>query len=279
MPKTLTEAQIESWRRDGFLFPLRVMSEEAAAEFGRKLEAARADRRLRLKGGQTKINLLLPWVYEFATDAHLLDIVEDLLGPDLMIYHSTLWAKQGGAGEYVSWHQDNTYFGHYPCEVLSVWLALTPATVENGCMQYLPGTHRLGQLGLREPDVSDGNLLASGQTADFDASTVTPVPVELRPGEIAIHHAFLIHNSIPNRSGQTRMGMTFIYHPPHLRQYGDVRTSAMLVRGEDRHGHFDHEAPPDASDEAATRTRFDRAVGLYRAKVRELGNSTIERFD
>ncbi|MPY70148.1 MAG: hypothetical protein GEU92_08675 [Alphaproteobacteria bacterium] len=140
MPKALTEQQIESYRRDGFLLPIRVMSEDAAATFSEKLLAARADGQLRVKGGQTKINLLLPWVHEFATDDRLLDVVEDLLGPDLMIYHSTLWAKQPRAGEYVSWHQDNTYFGHDPCEVLSVWLALTPATVETGCMQYLPGT-------------------------------------------------------------------------------------------------------------------------------------------
>jgi hypothetical protein len=76
-----------------------------------------------------------------------------------------------------------------------------------------------------------------------------------------------------------RMGMTFIYHPPRLRQFGEVRTSAMLVRGEDRYGNFDHEAPPDPSDEAGTRERFRQAVDLYRAKVRELGNSTITRFD
>jgi ectoine hydroxylase-related dioxygenase (phytanoyl-CoA dioxygenase family) len=209
----------------------------------------------------------------------LLDIVEDLLGPDLMIYHSTLWAKQPAAGEYVSWHQDNTYFGHTPCEVLSVWLALTQATVENGCMQYLPGTHALGQLPLTAPDIGENNLLASGQTVDYDVSDIAPVPVELRPGEIAIHHAHLIHNSLPNASDGTRTGMTFIYHPPSVRQLGEARTSALLVRGEDRFGHFEPEAPPDETDAAATRVRFDRAVALYRAKVRELGNSTITRFD
>ena len=279
MPKALTEEQIASWKRDGFLFPVRVMSEEMAAEFAARMTQARSDGLLRVKGGQTKMNVLLPWVYDFASSEPLLDIVEDLLGPDLMIYHSTLWAKQPRAGEYVSWHQDNTYFGHDPCEVLSVWLALTPATVETGCMQYLPGTHKLGQLPLTAPDVSDGNLLASGQTVDYDVSGITPVPVELRPGEIAIHHAFLIHNSFPNRSTEPRIGMTFIYHPPSLHQLGNVKTSAMLVRGEDRYGNFEHEMPPDPNDAEATQARFIQARDLYRAKVRELGNSTITRFD
>jgi non-heme Fe2+,alpha-ketoglutarate-dependent halogenase len=279
MPKALTPQQVEAYKRDGFLFPIRMMPEEDAIEMGARMMKAREDGLLRIKGGQTKMNVLLPWVYEFATSERLLDIVEDLLGPDLMIYHSTLWAKQPRAGEYVSWHQDNTYFGHDPCEVLSVWLALTPATVETGCMQYLPGTHRLGQLGLTTPDVSDGNLLASGQTVDYDVSGIEPVPVILRPGEIAIHHAFLIHNSFPNRSDRPRMGMTFIYHPPSLHQLGQVKTSAMLVRGEDRYGNFDHEIPPDPADEPATFARFEKARDLYRAKVRELGNSTITRFD
>ncbi|MPY70136.1 MAG: phytanoyl-CoA dioxygenase family protein [Alphaproteobacteria bacterium] len=279
MPKALTEAQIAGYERDGFLFPVRVMSEEDTVGFHRLLAEAEAAGKLRGKGGQTKFYLRFPWVHALATNPALLDMVEDLIGPDIMLYHNTMWAKSGGGHAYVSWHQDNTYFGHDPCEVLTVWFAITPATTESGCMQFLPGTHRLGQLALKQPDINDANLLSSGQTVDFDSATVDPVPVELRPGEASIHHAFLIHGSLPNRSSEPRMGMTFIYHRPGLRQMGEARTSALLVRGEDRFNNFDHESPPVREDDPETVSRYRHAVSLYREKVRELGNRTIERFD
>ena len=146
--------------------------------------------------------------------------------------------RRSGFPDYVSWHQDNTYFGHEPCEVLTAWVALTPATVESGCMEFLPGTHKLGQLPLQQAETGGANMLSSGQTAEIGAAGAAPVPVELRPGEASIHHAFLVHGSRPNRTARRRMGISLIYHPPHLRQIGACRTSALLARGEDRFGHF-----------------------------------------
>jgi len=279
MSKLLNDDQVSTYDRDGFVFPVRVMSEADAVSFGDRILAAEADGKLRARGGETKFYLRFPWVYELATRPEILDAVEDLIGPDIMLYHNSIWAKRGGGGHYVSWHQDNTYFGHYPCEVLSMWIALTPATVANGCMQFLPGTHRLGQLPLAGNDVNDANMLTSGQTVEFDPNSVDAVPIELQPGEASLHHAFLIHGSLPNWTEDLRMGMTLIFHPPHLRQAGDVRTSALLVRGEDRYGHFDRETPPVAEDDEATVEAYERAVMLYRSKVREMGNSTIERFE
>jgi hypothetical protein len=122
-------------------------------------------------------------------------------------------------------------------------------------------------------------MLSSGMTVDFDVASARPVPIVLAPGEVSIHHAFLIHGSSPNRGKDRRLGLTFIYHPPHLRQLGACRTSAMLVRGEDRYGHFDHEVPPIAADDPRTVANHERFVEQYRAKVRELGNPTVTRFD
>lgn len=278
MPKVLTDAQVESYHRDGFVFPVPVMSADQAADFRGKLESSRKDGKM-TGSGQTKFYLRFPWVYDLATSDPVLDAVEDLIGPDIMLYHNTMWSKDGGDGAYVSWHQDNTYFGHDPCEVLTVWVALSPATVESGCMQFLPGTQKLGQLPLTDPDIDSGNLLSSGQTVDFDASTIDPVPVELEPGEASIHHAFLIHGSLPNQSDHRRLGMTLIYHPPHLKQVGNCRTSALLVRGEDPYGNFDLEQPPGPAEDEDTMARYRTAVSLYRAKVKELGNMTVTRFD
>ena len=278
MPKALSTEQVEQYHRDGFVSPVRVVSEDNAADFRRQMENAEAAGDL--KGiSQTKFYLRFPWVHKMATQPALLDVVEDLIGPNIMLYHNTVWFKEGGDGAYVSWHQDNTYFGHDPCEVLTAWMAITPANIGNGCMQFMPGTQKLGQLDLKEADIHGSNMLTSGQTADFDPATVTPFPVELEPGECSIHHAFLVHGSLPNNAPDRRMGITFIYHPPQLGQIGNCRTSALLVRGEDSYGKFDHEQAPDEADMEGNIARHEQAVDAYRAKVRELGNITVARLD
>ncbi len=122
-------------------------------------------------------------------------------------------------------------------------------------------------------------MLSSGQVAQFDAREFHPVATSLAPGEASIHHAWMIHGSPPNKGADRRIGITFVYHPPHLKQKGQLRTSALLVRGEDRFGHFEPEQPPLSADDPGAIARHERCASLYRAKAQELGNQTITRFD
>lgn len=279
MPKRLTDEQVTQYRRDGFVSPVRMLSPAEAPEARRELEAMEAEQGGALRGlARTKFYLRYPWAFRIATHQAILDAVEDLIGPDILLYQNTIWAKNAGEDSHVSWHQDNTYFGHEPCEVLSVWVALSPSRPESGSMRFLPGSHRLGQLPVRH-EVQDGNMLSSGQVADFDSAKFEPVATSLEPGEASIHHAFLIHGSPPNRSHDRRLGITFVYHPPSVRQIGELRTSAMLVRGEDRYGTFEPEQPPLSADDPETIARQVRGAALYRAKAEELGNRTIARHD
>ncbi|MDC0033111.1 phytanoyl-CoA dioxygenase family protein [Alphaproteobacteria bacterium] len=278
MPKALSTEQIEQYHSDGYVSRVRIISKGEAETFRHRIEETESAGDLR-GVGQTKFYLRHPWVHRLATQPALLDAVEDLIGPNIMLYHNTVWFKEGSDGAYVSWHQDNTYFGHDPCEVLTAWMAITPATIDSGCMQFLPGTQKFGQQELKPPDIGGSNMLSSGQTAKFDASTVEPFPVELQPGECSIHHAFLIHGSLPNNAPDRRMGITFIYHPPHLGQLGNCRTSALLVRGKDLYGNFDHEEAPNETDVTGNIARHEKAVTAYREKVRELGNITVARLD
>jgi ectoine hydroxylase-related dioxygenase (phytanoyl-CoA dioxygenase family) len=227
---------------------------------------------------RTKFYLRYPWAFRLATRPAILDAVEDLIGPDILLYQNTAWVKNAGENSYVSWHQDNTYFGHVPCEVLSVWVALSPSRPESGSMRFLPGSHKEGRLPVKY-DLQDGNMLSSGQVADVDLSRYQPVATSLEPGEASIHHAWMIHGSPPNETKDRRLGVTFVYHPPWLTQIGTVRTSALLVRGEDRYGHFEPETPPLSADDPQTMARHERGAALYRAKAEELGNLTIARRD
>ena len=279
MPKVLTAEQVENYGRDGFVTPVRVLSPAEVASCRRELEAAETTMGGALRGLiRTKFYLRYPWAYRLATNKTILDAVEDLIGPDILLYQNTVWAKTAGEDSYVSWHQDNTYFGHQPCNVLSVWVALTPSKPESGSMRFLKGSHKLGQLPLRY-DIKDGNMLSSGQVADVDASAFEAVATSLEPGEASIHHAFMVHGSPPNKSKERRVGVTFVYHSPSLTQLGSLKTSALLVRGKDRYGHFEAEKPPLAADDPDTIARHERWAGLYRAKAAELGNATIARHD
>ena len=279
MPKVLTKQQVENYRRDGFVSPVRVLSTAAAAECRRELEAMEAAMGGTLRGpARTKFYLRYPWAFRTATQPAILDAVEDLIGPDILLYQNTVWAKNAGEDSHVSWHQDNTYFGHVPCEVLSVWVALSPSKPESGSMRFLPGSQKLGQLPVRY-EVQDANMLSSGQVADFEMSAFEPVATSLEPGEASIHHAFLIHGSPPNKTKERRLGITFVYHSPALRQIGELRTSALLVRGQDRYGYFEPEQPPLSADDPDTIARHERGAALYRAKAEELGNRTITRND
>ena len=279
MPKRLTQQQVENYRRDGFLSPVSMISAADAADARRELAVVEGSFGGALRGPvRTKLYLRYPWVYRLATTTAILDAVEDLIGPDILLYQNTVWAKNAGESTYVSWHQDNTYFGHVPCDVVSVWLALSPSKPEGGSMRFLSGSHKLGQLPVRY-EVEERNMLSSGQHVDADLSAFNAVATSLEPGEASLHHAWMVHGSPPNVSAERRVGVTFVYHSPALTQLGTLKTSALLVRGEDRYGHFELEEPPLAADDPATIARHERGASLYRAKAEELGNHTIARHD
>ncbi len=279
MPKRLTRVETEFFANNGFVSPVRVLSNDEAAQCRREYESLETAMGGALKGiARTKFYLRHPFAYRLATHPAILDAVEDLIGPDILLYQNTAWVKEAGESSYVSWHQDNTYFGHHPCEVVSVWVALTPSLPQSGSMRFLPGSHKLGQLPVRYEPLN-GNMLSSGQVAQFEARDFHAVATSLAPGEASIHHAWMIHGSPPNKGSERRIGITFVYHPPHLRQKGQLRTTALLVRGEDRFGHFDMEQPPVSADDPETIAHHERCASLYRAKAQELGNQTIARFD
>lgn len=280
MPKVLTEEQVEQYHRDGFVSPVRVISEDEAIAIRQKIEAFEAAQGDVIHGTQkTKCSLLFPFVYELASCQRILDAVEDLIGPDILQYQAACWFKEPEAGSYVSWHQDCSYYGMDPLELVSAWVALSPATAESGCMQVVPGSHKEGQYPVEYTEVSPENLLASGQNTLFDFDEDKVQLMELQPGEMSMHHVALVHSSRPNHSQDRRMGIAMGYFPPHVRQTTKLKASAMLMRGEDRFGHYPlDEKPPVAADDPETIAAHERGVSLYRNKAMECGNETAWRL-
>lgn len=243
MPKVLTTDAIEGLRRDGFHFPIPGVSEAEAADYRRQLEAFEAANGGALKGAHRfKTHLLFKWLADLVRAPHILDPVEDLIGPNILCWTTHWFIKEPRSESYVSWHQDNNYWGLDTKDLVSVWIALSPATLESGCMRMLPGSH----LNPPMPHVdtrAEHNMLTRGQTImDIDESKA--VDIELKTGEAALFDYSIAHASPPNRSDDRRIAVVLRYIPPQTKQLLADWDSAALVRGEDCYGHFEHEPVP-----------------------------------
>ena len=264
-PVTMGHCQrlAENFRRDGFVAPLRIVGAAEAVDHRRRLEEAEAV--VGPLSYQAKVHTILRSPLELATHPRVLDMVEALIGPNILLWTTTYIIKEPHARAHVSWHQDLTYWGLSGDDQVSMWLALTPANRDNGCMRLVPGSHLGGHRRHRVTD-SDTNLLFQGQTVEgVDESQ--EVYCTLEPGEASFHHGWTLHSSLPNRSGERRIGLNAQYMATHIRQTKHDRDSAMLVRGVDAFGHFRADTPAreDLEPEALARQReLDR---LYRETI------------
>ena len=243
MPKILTQQQIDTYHRDGCVFPVRVMSESDAKEIRARLEAFEAEHGGPLKGAlRHKSHLLFTWLADLVRQAKIVDAVEDLYGGDLFCWTTNFFIKEARNPAFVSWHQDSTYWGLDRPDVVTAWVALTPANKSNGAMEYIPGTHTTDQIPHRDTFARD-NLLTRGQEVAVQVDESKARVVELQPGEISLHHVRLVHGSPPNPSGDRRIGFAIRYIPTSVRQIAG-EDSATLVRGVDNQHNFEHEPRP-----------------------------------
>ena len=257
------ERVAESFRRDGFVAPLRIIDAAETADHRRRLEKAEAA--FGPLNYQAKVHTILRSPLELVTHPCVLDIVEALIGPNILLWTATYIIKEPDTATHVSWHQDLTYWGLSGDDQVSMWLALSPATQANGCMRLVPRSHLVGRHDHRITE-SDSNLLFQGQTVD-GVEESQAVYCTLEPGEASFHHGWTLHSSLPNRSGERRIGLNAQYVATHIRQTKHNRDTALLVRGVDTFGHFGLDIPArgDLEPEAVERQReLDR---LYRETI------------
>lgn len=239
MGRHLNEQQEEAFVRDGYVAPVRVMSPTDAEAYRLRVEEyiATVPDPAQLR---TKVHLDCPALMDIVHLPEIVDAVSDVLGPDLLCRSSSLFVKDPLDGAYVAWHQDATYWELDPPAVATAWIALTPSTAENGALRVLPRSHLRPLMTHRLTD-AQGNLLTRGQEIADDINEGQAVTIELAPGEMSLHDVRLAHASAPNRSEDRRIGYAIRYLAARVRNTGDRRDSAVLVRGVDRHGHFDAE--------------------------------------
>ena len=248
---SLSAEQVERYRAEGYLSPVAALSASEA-------ESARAslDALMVRTGGLTdaglrhKPHLHSKWVSDLVRHPRVLDAVESILGPDLLVWRSIFFVKPARDPRYIAWHQDSAYWGLSSDEEVTAWIALTPSTRENGCLRVVPGSHRKPAIphALR---FDRHNILVRGQDAVIEVGEGEARSLELRPGEMSLHHVRMLHGSEGNASDEPRVGLAVRYISTRVSQRG-FRQSSTLVRGEDRFGHFDLEPAPrwDADPES-----------------------------
>jgi Phytanoyl-CoA dioxygenase (PhyH) len=262
MAKVLTDTQVNHFRSQGWLAPLRAVDAAQAADCAARIGAYEAtmgesaNRSLKIKG-----HLAMPWLVELGRNTAILDVLEDLIGPDIMLFGASIFSKGGKDRAYVSWHQDSAYFGLDPHEEITAWVAFTQTSVGNGALQVLAGSH-LGPDLVHEETYAPDNMLARGQALKIDDES-RAVTIELKPGEFSLHHERTAHGSKPNRSAAPRIGFAFFYIPTHVRSTVGRRT-ATLVRGVDRYGHWDPDPLPQCDFDPVAFAAMRAAWGQYR---------------
>jgi hypothetical protein len=247
----LTDEQLTGYEELGFVQSIPVLSEAEVRHYRAEIEKTR-----RAVGGRvTRINaahLFFRWAWELSTHAGVLDCMEQLLGPNILLKSTRLFYKLGRSASFVGWHQDGITEREEGRHVPGVWIGLTAATIENGCLRVVPRSHRLGLVPHDFRPHAD-NLTTGGVTAQ--ARVDSPHDVVMRPGEMSLHHPLVLHSSNPNRSAGPRIGFTATYSTPAL---AGSRTAVAWVRGDGPRDRFEViDEPPYES--------FEEAVAAYRA--------------
>lgn len=267
--KSLHAGQLRQYRDEGYLSPVPAIGPQAARELRANIEAVEAG-----NGGiwprhqSLKAHLVYTWLDRIVRHPAILDVVEDIVGPDIVCWSSRFFIKDPNDGGFVSWHQDVPYWGLEVSEsILTAWLAVSPATRENGVMKVIPGTHRSL---VRHKEGVSNNLLLRGQEVAVAVDESKAVYMELEAGEMSLHHGLMFHGSEESRGGDRRIGFAIRYMPAHVKPVAGLpRDSVLLVRGKYAYDHFTLESSP-ASDLAPEAVALHRHATETYARINRL---------
>ena len=246
----LSADEISRYQNDGVVAPITVMPRSVAQELRRRLESA--EKSFPQQIGPEKRNnahYVLACLDEIVHHDEILDAVECLIGPDIILTNTVLFIKEPNSLHHVTYHQDATYMGLEPQDSLTAWIALTESTRENGCVRMIQGSHLL-DIQQHNATFGEDNILTRGQQIEnIDEERV--LDIELEPGQMSLHHARTIHGSRPNKTADRRIGIALqsFAHPSTRQVYGE--DYALLVRGSDDYGNFTKGPRPKAEVDLA----------------------------
>lgn len=254
----LSAEELERFHRDGFVGPFTLCEPDEVGALRDKFAAIfnPDDREDAVPGMIARLNSDMQlgfgrhhdfrWLFDIANSPAIKGRVESILGENLLLWRTMFFNKGPGSGA-VPWHQDFDDWELEPMVVTSCWLAIDEASLENGCVELIPGSHRkVYQMVKTEGHILDGFPRMSDPD-QFDDSNV--VPMELKPGQFFLFNERVLHRSQPNDSDKQRLGMTMRYIPTMVRTL-DPGDQPILVSGKDTFG-MNPLAQPVAETDAA----------------------------
>ncbi len=258
----LTKDQVHAFEDGGYLAPLRAIPAETATAIQNDLVTLEAREGPSIwTRTKFKPHLLIKSLNDLVRTPAILDAVEGILGPDILVWGVGRFAKPAKDPGFFSYHQDSTYWGLSEPALVTAWVALTPSNPASGCMRVLPGSHKLAQLPHKDT-FGDNNMLSRGQEVEVDVDEAKLVDLVLTPGEMSFHHVMAVHGSGANTADHPRVGIGIRYIAGRVAHVEGFKESATLVRGKDHHGHYLLEPQPTRDFEPA-------CVAFYEAIVDE----------
>jgi non-heme Fe2+,alpha-ketoglutarate-dependent halogenase len=207
-----------------------------------------------------RTELVLKWVAELASEESLLDVIEELIGPDILLWNAFLPVKPPRTDAYFGWHQDATYWPVSPTEqIVSAWIALSPVNQDCGGMQMVRRSHLCGALN-HETTYDDSSMLKRGQQVTTPIDNKQIFDINLHPGQASIHHTLTLHRSGPNNSDNWRLGVGFNYVSAQVGPLPGYEDSAMPLRGNVEKSRFILTQAPQSDLDAAALESFDVAL-------------------
>ena len=246
-----TETLRSQYERDGYLAPVDVFSAGEIADYRRRFDEVEArEGRETCQIGLHAKHFEIEFVWNLAASRGVVDRMCDVIGDDVMLLSSHFFCKypDESGQAFVAWHQDVTYWGLEPPEAHTAWIAVDDSDAANGCMQVIPGSHTEGIVPHGTSDHGHNLLSIDQEIPDEYVDKTHAVNLELKAGQISIHHGRVYHSSNPNTSQRRRCGLTVRFIHPSARQ-NQLNSKGqgwrpILVRGEDRYGHYRETPPP-----------------------------------
>lgn len=227
----LTAEQVKQYHEQGYLGPFAAFSEQEMTQdlcpqIERTLKTDPPDH----KHLDHNRHLDSAVVHRVATAPAVVDRMASIMGPDLLLWRTNFFVKEPG-GKEIPWHQDLNYWPIEPPVVISAWMAIDPVTIENSCVQLIPGTHRKVIPHVK----STGDKLFAEEADGSSVDTTQLINMELKPGEFFLFNERTLHHSEPNRSQMRRIGLSIRVVPPLVRvlKQDAPNHGTVLIRGQD----------------------------------------------
>lgn len=281
----LNPKQLAQYEESGFIQSIPILTAEEIACY--RAEAEKTRRAISREVTRLdNVHFFFRWAWDLSTHPRLLDCLQQILGPNIVLKSTRLFYKHAQSDSYVGWHQDGITERLTDGRAPAVWLGLTRATVANGCLRVVPQSHRLGLLEHVARPMQDNlddqqpqrlrsrsrETEMSGKVTMLPADAPVPFDLVMHPGEMSIHHPGILHGSNPNRSSEPRIGLSASYSDPEL--FNGAK--AVWARGEGPRDVYKFECidrPPDLPFETAVAAYRDSDFQILFAQARAAGEN------